>query len=589
MIKKENIVYLLFPLIYLFYFIGMRGHIGFWYGADWFMVNGEYLGQFFLKPGGWSEYLGNFLLQFYRWRWVGAAIMTLMALGMFIVTRKISGKLGVPGNWLLPAVIPVLLVWGLQCYMGVSLSEVLRVLFFYLSVWGYIAVSNQKVRCGVFSLLFPFFYLLLPSGGCIFLYLTFGLYELFYSKGNVRYGYWVLWAFLLCVYPFLWQRWMWIMPSEDLYILSRIGTGSGVSDVLRLLYGYVFLLMGLAYLGKKSAKKGKCLFYWCELAVIVAGCVFGVKYCYQKNTEHFLRMDRAVEHGDWDEVLKVADELEQWSREEFFYVSLALASKGELGEKLFNYPVWGIGCLYLPRGLEYHVSVVGSEFYYRLKIPNEALHWTLQAAIASPMGINFRTLKRLVDLNIQKGDQRLADKYLSVMEQTMLNGKWIRNRRALMQASQTERVLPDDRIDFFIGGRPFLSDMARVLDAGRSPEMTLDYILCGLLLNKDLSKFCQLFAHFYRVTDGKKIPKAYEEAILMALSMGNPDLSSYTISPDRRRAFADYTALLRHAGKSKKDAAEIMKGFKDSWWYYYHFIEPKDMDLKGNLLEYQSH
>ena len=71
--------------------------------------------------------------------------------------------------------------------------------------------------------------------------------------------------------------------------------------------------------------------------------------------------------------------------------------------------------------------------------------------------------------------------------------------------------------------------------------------------------------------------------------MGNPDLSSYTISPDRRRAFADYTALLRHAGKSKKDAAEIMKGFKDSWWYYYHFIEPKDMDLKGNLLEYQSH
>ncbi len=588
MMKKENIVYLLFPLIYLFYFVGMKGHIGFWYGTDWFMANGDYFRQLYLKPGGWSEYLGSFLLQFYKWRWIGALIMTLIPLGVFVLTRKIIGRLGGPGNWLLPAVIPCLLVWGVQCYMGVGLGEVLRILFFYLSLWGYVVITDQRLRCVLFSLLFPFLYLLLSSGGCMFLYATYGLYELFYSKGRARYGYWVLWVFLLSVYPFLWQRWMWIMPDEDLYILSRISS-SNASNMIWLLYGYGFLLTGLAYVGNRISKKGKRLFYLGELAVIVAGCVFGVSYCYQKNTEHFLRMDRAVEYGDWDEVLEVADGLEQWSREEFFYVSLALASKGELAEKLFNYPVWGIGCLYLPRSLEYHISVVGSEFYYRLKIPNEAMHWTLQASIASPQGMNFRTLKRLIDINIQKGDNRLADKYLAIMEQTMLHGEWIRNRRAMMQASQTERVLSDDKIDFFIGGRPFLSDMARVLDAGRSPEMTLDYILCGLLLNKDLNKFCQLFTHFYPKNGSRKIPKAYEEAILTAVAAGNQDFSGYTISPDRRKAFADYNALLRHAGKNRKGAAETMKDFKDTWWYYCHFIEPKDMDAKGNLLEYQSH
>ena len=131
--------------------------------------------------------------------------------------------------------------------------------------------------------------------------------------------------------------------------------------------------------------------------------------------------------------------------------------------------------------------------------------------------------------------------------------------------------------------------MARVLDAGRSPEMTLDYILCGLLLNKDLNKFCQLFTHFYPKNGSRKIPKAYEEAILTAVAAGNQDFSGYTISPDRRKAFADYNALLRHAGKNRKGAAETMKDFKDTWWYYCHFIEPKDMDAKGNLLEYQSH
>lgn len=589
MMKKENIVYLLFPLMFLFYFIGMRGHISFWYGSDWFILNGDYLRQFFFKPGGWTEYLGSFLLQFYKWYWIGAVILTLIPFGVFMLTRRISGKLGIPGNWMLPAVIPCLLVWGLQCYMGIGLGEVLKILFFYLLLWGYVAIPGQRVRCVTFSLLFPLFYLLLSSGGCIFLYITCGLYELLYAKGRARYGYMLLWVSLLCIYPFLWKRWMWIMPEEDVYTLSRAIPESGVLAMLWLLYGYVFLLLGVAYWSKKVSGQRKRFLYLCELVVIVAGCVGGVSYCYQKNTELFLRMDGAAERGDWEEVLDVADELEQWSREEFYYVSLALANRGELGEKLFNYPVWGIGCLYLPRNLTYSTSVVGSEFYYRLKVPNEALHWTLQASVASPMGMNFRVLRRLVDISIQKGDNRLADKYLAIMEQTMLNGAWIRNRRATMQASQTERILPDDKIDFFIGGRPFLSDMARVLDAGRSPEMTLDYILCGLLLNKDLDKFCQLFTHFYRIADGRKIPKAYEEALLMALSMGNPNLSNYTVSLDRRKAFADYNALLRHAGKNKKEAAGLMKDFKDTWWYYCHFIEPHAIDIKGNVLEYQSH
>lgn len=77
-------------------------------------------------------------------------------------------QVGGPGNWLLPAVIPCLLVWGVQCYMGVGLGEVLRILFFYLSLWGYVVITDQRLRCVLFSLLFPFLYLLLSSGGCSF-------------------------------------------------------------------------------------------------------------------------------------------------------------------------------------------------------------------------------------------------------------------------------------------------------------------------------------------------------------------------------------------------------------------------------------
>ncbi|MEI3155456.1 MAG: DUF6057 family protein [Odoribacter sp.] len=75
---------------------------------------------------------------------------------------------------------------------------------------------------------------------------------------------------------------------------------------------------------------------------------------------------------------------------------------------MFEYPVWGSGCLYLPRDLDYKNSILGAELYYRLKVPNEAIYCTFQASVISPLGMDFRVLKRLIDLNIQKRDLPVA-------------------------------------------------------------------------------------------------------------------------------------------------------------------------------------
>lgn len=588
--KKENIVYLLFPLIFLFYFFMMKGHIGFWYESDWFLPGGGYFSQFVFKPGGWSEYIGYFILQFYKWPAAGAAVMTILPLGVFLLTRGIIRKLEIPSHWLIAGVLPFLTVCGMQCYMGMLLGEVLGVFFFYVFLWAYVILPDTRLRYVIASLFFPLAYLLLPTGGCVFLYITYIVYGFLYSKNPSRYWFMLFWALLLCVYPSLWQRWMYIMPGEQLYALVNLKSGSSFAGILAFLYGYGIILAGVAWAGMKMKKKGRRFFYLCEVALIAAGCAWGVLHCYQKNTEFQLRIDQAAEKGDWEQVLRLAGKLDQLSREEFYYVSLALASRGELGERLFDYPVWGLGCLYLPRNIDYQSSVMGGELYYRLKIPNEALHWTLQASVASPQGMNFRVLKRMADLSIQKGDMKVADKYLAILERTMLNDKWIKVRRAMMKSPQTMQVLPQDDIDFFIGGRPFLSDMARILDGGRSPEMTLDYILCGLLLNKDVNKFCQLFKYFYRVKDGQKIPKAYEEALLVAVTMGNQSVAGYPVSAERRKAYQDYNALFRNYSKNKSTAMAVMKDFKNTWWYYCHFVEPKLMDMQGNTLgEYQSH
>lgn len=586
MMKKENIVYFLFPLIFIFYFFCMRGHIGFWEESGFFLLNEEYAKQFISKPGGWSDWLGDFFTQFYKWRFVAALILTVMPLAVYVFTRGIVKKLEIPANWLIVAVLPFMGIWGLQCYMGVVLGEILKLFFFYFLLWGYTMVSCQRMRFLIFSLLFPFIYMLASTGGCVFLYLTYVGYELLYGKGRYRFGVLLFWVLLLGVYPYLWQRWMHLIPAEKLYSLSDIKNGDGFKSVFMFLYGYGILLLGVAYVGKKMKKRGMRFFFLVQMLLIMAGCTWGVVRFYQSDTESLLRIDQAAQKGEWEKLLEMAGDGTKLNREGLYYVNLALANRGELGEKIFDYPVWGIGCLYLPRTAEYMTNVFGGEFYYRLGIPNESIHWTFQASVASPMGMNFRTLKRLIDLNVQKGDTLLANRYLAMLEYSMLNGEWIRERRAVLDNPDRKQIPALENNDFFIGGRPFLSDMARVLDGGRSMDMTLDYILCGLLLNKDLNKFCQLFTRFYPEKTGKRVPKVYEEALLVAIAMGNSKIeNNYTISPERRKLFLDYTALQRTCGKDKESAKVILKEFKNTWWYYFHFGEQKIMDVQGNLLE----
>lgn len=117
---------------------------------------------------------------------------------------------------------------------------------------------------------------------------------------------------------------------------------------------------------------------------------------------------------------------------------------------MFEYPVWGSGCLYLPRDLDYKNSILGAELYYRLKVPNEAIHWTFQASVASPLGMDFRVLKRLIDLNIQKRDLPVARKYLSILEKANCYTSWCRSRRKMLHDPDTDFVESQEEHDFFI-------------------------------------------------------------------------------------------------------------------------------------------
>lgn len=584
--KKENIVLILFPLVWAFYFFFMKGHIGYWEETNFFQWNSVYWNDFLLKPGGWSEYIGNFLLQFYRWTGLGALLQTLFSLGIFLLLQNSMRKLMGGKISLIVTFIPVILVCYLQLHSQILIGEILKIFFFFLLFWIYLKISKKQWRVLIFTVILPIAYLLLSTGGWALLYITFALYEVQERKENIKWVIALSWLLLVACYPYIWKRWMFFVPENSLYTFSGVEEVNHGQLVEWIIYLYGIFLAFLSRWIVRIHNQVRPIFSTLELIGVVMVYVIVIYVSYPGEKEHFYRIDQAANQGEWDEVLQMAGRGEKLDRNEMYLLCLALANKGELGERLFEYPVWGIGCLYLPRQLDYTTNVLGGEFYYRLKIPNEAIHWTFQASVASRLGMDFRTLKRLIELNIQKGDIILADKYLTILEESLCYKDWCKEKRKkLLQGSGWE-MQPDIKRDFFIGGRPFLSDMARVLDAGRSEDMTLDYILCGLLLNKDLGKFCTLFTGFFPV-ETKRIPKAYQEALLVARTMKNSGIAdkNYSFDPEIVKKFEDYNAIFRTYGKNKELGKEMMKNFQHTVWYYFHFIEPRPMDEQGHMLD----
>ncbi len=428
-------------------------------------------------------------------------------------------------------------------------------------------------------LIAPAALLMLGDTGIFILYINLALVEGWRGKGKGRWGIVLWWLMLSFLVPWIWRKWVWTGPDG-----AFISLQSADGWLRILVYGYLLILWLGDQIGFRLCKGRKRA--GLELALAMAGAFIAFACVYNWKAERFLRMELAADAGKWDEVLKYGARIGKPERKEIFLVHLALANQGKLGEQLLEYPAeWGIGGLYLPRDMSYEISMLGSHLYVALKIPNEAIHWTFQAAVASPQGMDFRTLKRLIELNRLKRDSLLTEKYLAVLENAVGFGSWCREQRRLWDDVTAEQWPSEDKIDFFIGGRPFLSDMARILDAGKSKEIVSEYLLCGLLLNKELGKFSQLMRIIYP-TNKVQLPRIYQEAVLVAIEVGDRYLAAknYPIDPDVRQRFSEYNSLYQICKSKKLEAPQMMKEYKNTWWYYFHFITPEPIDPQGHVM-----
>ncbi len=576
--NPKNIVFVLFPLCFVFWFVSYRYHLLYLEESGFFVQTTDYFKQSLEQPGGLSGYIGSFLTQFYQWPVTGAVLQVLFLVILLGCVRGIVNRLLPGDSWAVFRILPALFLFALQCSYVFTVAESICVVCFFACVYLYVYFNKQNLRYLFFTAVLPLIFLLLPSGGVLFLYATFIVYECWKGRGKIRFFIIPLWIVLPLCLPWIWEHVVALIHGNRRYAFYGIYFDSFQKYLMCITYGYALLLMAYAAIPGKWTTKKSVFVYVLNVCLILGSGYYLFHHSYKKEYEQLLAMDYEIRH---DEERKALERFESVKniKEGQYMATLALAKLDLLPESLMEFPVNESSCFYLTHSLNYLTLVWGSELYQALGIENEVIRWNLEAASMTPWSADFRTLKSLIDAHIRKQDYRLAEKYLSILSDATLYGDWVMSRYKEIENLKKSEPLEQPEFggnNFFIGGRPFLSDMARVIDIDPSNLRALDYILCGVLLDRELGKFATIFKQIVSPqTD--VLPRLYEEAALLAITdLKDQELKNYKFRLETIKEFQDFNKIQNSFNGNPHGAKNALQKYQDTYWYYVQFVAPPE-------------
>ncbi|MGN1235986.1 MAG: DUF6057 family protein, partial [Bacteroidaceae bacterium] len=331
-----------------------------------------------------------------------------------------------------------------------------------------------------------------------------------------------------------------------------------------------FLVLGLPVVAGvflPRLRKGGAYLLSSFIAVLIIGSV-----CYSdisgneqyRLSEDVYRRTALAEKSRWAELL---DDVKQkgtiTNNIDLQFALLAEARLGTLPETLFSYPI-NSPELFCPRfdGKPFATDFCRI-FYRELGVYDEAFHQSFEYGmkISPTSGMCLSSLRHMVEYSVMSGDKVAARKYLALLKETSCHNDFIASWTQKMNELQVTPCSAD-RSNNFIKAFHFNSEMAHLLDFDKDNKAVLDYLLCGLLLTKQLELFKTVLSDYASVYHGKSLPKAYAEAAAMIERL-RPGIWGGRISYDPKYDvdFARFTTLQKEGGDTS--------AFVGTFWYYY--------------------
>ena len=567
----------------LFAFLQMCFEYHFYYieQSQLFLFSEAYIRNKLLLPGGFSMLVAEFLVQFFIRPYVGALVTAVLLKGVGVCTAGIVKRIAPVSGLFILYVLPMLALLFMHFDFNYRVQGTVCYLMMMALLCGYMRIRNDLFRL---------------VAGCVLVPV------LFWLAGSIA----VLFAGMVCLFEGLRKTPKWYISLIGVAEVLLLGVGTVYFSLMgeyRWVFGpdlyyhytlhpkeiiyYSWICLPLVFLvaffirnknslsGKKWRAGISCI---AQLAMIAAVLWWGMPKYSDAKTLKLKKLDYFARTEQWDKTIEEC----KGKLTNFLYMchlNMALANKGELSDKMFNFDQRGPQGLLVQWNKSENISCMLSDIYFTMGATASSQEMAFEGYVSAMEDGNPRMLKRLVQTNLIYGTYPVAEKYISILEKTYAYRDWAQSQRKYLYNDEVvesdpilgtrRRMLPDRNSLAMIKG--LAGDLALFLEKGPANSAALQYLGAMYLLAKDLEGFKALVEKYYGTEFLPVLPVHFQEAVIV-MSEKEPDYwKRFNVSETIVARFTDYKKQVLANRNNSAIAGLLNRSYGNTYWFYFMF------------------
>lgn len=572
---KQKSVWLIASLLVFYYFL-VFGVFVFRYQEEsqLFIPALWNVSEQYLVPGGFIAFVGQFLIQCYHLPMFSVLVNTALLISVCaVINRLLQEYNNYCYNFPL-SLIPVCWLMNVGIRNNYLIDGNVALLLMLLSVIPLLYMKD-RIMITLYSLFSTVLLFVLGGNIAIYYSIFLSVYSItLHAKSNLRFYPLASLFPALIVLLFPVELGLYVpfteafKPEEylEIQLLPDYYINYAWMIFCVILLVVVFISFALSFLNSKTKKD--------IASVLCFGALFFTLSCNMPdNTDKQNRMLNELsflsDEEQWDAIINKYKNRNINDYISLNYLNMALAKKGMLAENMFAFDQKGPKSLVAPWNRTLYMDNLLCDIHFMTGDLAMSESYALDAMTQSKRGGNTRALRRLVQINLLRGEYALAGKYIALLEQMPFYKEWADEYSGYL--SEPERIADNPELKGKIVPSDSLDNLMSLMTTEKlwnvhtaENRIGWEYLGCYYLLDKNLSKFNS----YIEESGVEHLPRHFQEALLIE---GSDSVSNKLVSDKTRQRFESFRKVMAHFSKNNGDVSAIYNEFGDTYWFYYYF------------------
>lgn len=544
-------------------------------------------------PGGTCRILGLLCTQFYCFPLIASIInsclLTSIGIGCYLLFQRITKR----GYHLFLSLIPVFILLKAHIQSNYVIDGTIGILCLLLVLLGVLSFHSWKIRlaANIAGILFIFW----TCGPLVLLYAILSIaFELIPFNStiqtdsvSVRLFSGIVSFLLASLFIFIGIRYSLQTPlTEGLngkaYHEMQLQSESFVYHIWIIFCTALLFLLLISWL--------LCFIKWQRKSVIIILTTsiitsfflfvwFSLPNTYDAKNRMMDQLSYLSRRQKWDVIIQIHSGQKLSNTINRNYLNMALAQKGELGNRLFYFDQHGPNSLLTFYNGSYYMSVLLSDIHFMIGDISLSESYAMEGLTLARRGGSPRMLQRLIQISLIKQEWKLAQKYISILKQTLTYKEWAIRHEDFIAHPENMNEDPELKNKYFFPQENDALFSLLNIDTiwnkhfdEKSPNRTaFEYLGCSYLLAKETELFKQFLLKTVNHPIAKPLPLHFQEAALIAFADNPEVLQTISIDPSVIQKYNGYIRLANQMANQPNGIANIYKHYGNTYWFYHQY------------------